>query len=745
MFDFLRKIKRTLFTKKIKYQFEGPFDSSYSLAILNRNAALTFEKRFGGQVSLYSLEGGGDFNPKQTFLESHPKVNTLFKRSKKAIKAEVTFRNCYPPNVQGMNSKINILNSYGWEESAFPKEYVEEFNKKLDGIIAVSDYVKKVLISNAVNIPIKVISNPVDHILHVKPKAYPLKSKKSFRFLHISSCFPRKGVDILLEAYARAFTTQDDVVLIIKTFPNPHNDIEKQIKNIQTRYKNSPEIELINQDLDDAYIVWLYKNAHTLVAPSRGEGFGLPMAEAMLFSLPVITTGYGGQADFCTKETSWLIDYSFQRAKTHLNLFNSFWVEPSTDSLTYLLKEQTTLTQEQKNVKTNKAKKRALKEFTWENYLQQTLSFIKEIKQQKRCHKKQNLAWISTYNTKCGIATYSEFLLQHFENKNIKIYANNSKEVLSNQKEANVIRCWNDRFESSNTELIKKVLQNKTTHVVLNFNFAFFSMKNLEDMLKAFHKSSIKTTIIFHSVKDVTIKGLEASLSDISETLKKVDTLLVHTIQDLNTLKSFGLINNTYLFPHGTQPKRPTNLKGKNTTIASYGFLLPQKGIQELIIAFSMIQKTLPSTKLLLVNALYPQKVSQEYLEICKKTIKDLNLTHKVELVTDFLDDEVSLDYLQKADLLVMPYKKTNESASGAVRYAISTCKPVLCTKQPIFDDVADIVHFTDGFSSQDIANAIQSLLGNTELLHSKSTIQEKWIKEHSWDQISKRLQSIIA
>lgn len=747
-YEILQSQTKTLkHTTKIKYQFEGPFDSSYSLATLNKNAAKVFDEYFEGEVSLYSLEGGGDFKPNETFLNTHAEIKRLFDNSQKAINAEVTFRNCYPPNVRGMKSELNILNSYGWEESAFPKEYVKSFNENLDGIIAVSHYVKKVLINNGVKTPIKVIHNSIDHILHVKPKPYALKTKKSFRFLHVSSCFPRKGIDILLQAYAQAFTKNDDVVLIIKTFPNPHNDIEKQIEDMQKKFHHFPDIEVINEDLDEAYLIWLYQNTNALVAPSKGEGFGLPMAEAMLFDLPVLTTGYGGQTDFCTDKTSWLIDYTFEKSKSHMQLFDSYWVNPSFNSLAHLLKEQTMLTTKQKKVKTDKAKEFVLKEFKWKNYLQKTLAFIDELKTQVIFDtQEKNLAWISSYNTKCGIATYSEFLLEYFYRYNIKIYANYSHEIISKQKETNVIRCWSDRFDTNNTKLTKEVVSNKTTHVVINFNFAFFSMKNLENMLKFFHEKNIKTTIIFHSVDDVLIKGLEASLSLISETLKEVNSLLVHSLKDLNLLKSFGLVQNVTLFSHGSLPQREKEHKKKSTTltIASYGFLLPQKGIEELIAAFSLVQAIIPQTKLLLVNALYPLKVSKDYLITCKKLVKKLNLTKSVEFVTDFLSDEESFEYLEKADLLVMPYKKTNESASGAVRYAICTAKPVLCTKQAIFDDVADIVHFIKGFSSEDIADSIIMLLQDAEQLGSKYQKQKKWIKEHDWKSISKLLQNLI-
>jgi len=99
------------------------------------------------------------------------------------------------------------------------------------------------------------------------------------------------------------------------------------------------------------------------VAPSFGEGFGLPMAEAMLLELPVLTTGYGGQSDFCTTQTSWLIDFTFQKAKTHINLENSLWAVPKLSSL---IEEILTIYSLPKDAIVNKTK--YAKQYILENY-----------------------------------------------------------------------------------------------------------------------------------------------------------------------------------------------------------------------------------------------------------------------------------------------------------------------------------------------------------------------------------------
>jgi len=733
----------------VRFLFEGPFDSSYSLALLNRYAAESFEKKYTNQVALFSTDGLGDYPANKDFLQQYPLIAKMEAKSQKAMQCEVVLRNLYPPRVADMKGELNILNAYGWEESSFPKEYVEAFNEKLDGITVMSSYVKELLIANGVTAPISVVGLGVDHILQKRVKSFPLRTKKLFKFLHISSAFPRKGVDLLLQAYSDLFTSADDVTLIIKTFPNPHNTIEEDIKKLQLSKSDLAEIIVINEDLEDAEIAWLYKECDVLVAPSRGEGFGLPMAEAMLFDLPVITTAFGGQSDFATHDTAWLIDYKYAKAKTHFNLFNSYWVEPSLESLQELLYQFPKMTEIEKKEKTTKAKALIQSSFSWENYREKTEEFIAVLKQEEPLVvKKLKVAWISTYNSKCGIASYSEFLINElqYEPLEIKIFANKNDAVIDLSKESKIDRTWND-LKSKNSfykDLLHKIDKEECNHIVINFNFSFFSMEDLEEIILYALKNNIGMTIIFHSVADVDTEGLKASLSSIAESLQKVTTLLVHNIDDLNHLKILGC-KNIQLLPHGIKSHYKTqiqNHKDDMKVIASYGFLLPHKGILELIEAFSIIKNQIPNVKLRLVNALYPAEVSQSYYEECLERIDILELSESVEFYTEYLSDADSFELLEDVSVIVLPYRETNESSSAAVRYALATYKPVVCTQLKIFDDVEDVVHFMPDFSSEAMASTMIELLKDERALHEKERLQKRWIEEHDWSYVAQKLKN---
>ena len=69
----------------------------------------------------------------------------------------------------------------------------------------------------------------------------------------------------------------------------------------------NPNLEYLSDDLPDDRMASLYAACDCLVAPYRGEGFGLPIAEAMACGLPVVVTGYGAALDFCDEANAYLL------------------------------------------------------------------------------------------------------------------------------------------------------------------------------------------------------------------------------------------------------------------------------------------------------------------------------------------------------------------------------------------------------------------------------------------------------
>lgn len=744
----------------LQYQVEGPFETSYSLALVNREIAKALEDMFPRQVGVFATEGPGDYLPDMSMVNNLPGLPALASRGYKGAHPDVCIRNLYPPRVADMDGLFNFL-YFAWEETGLSTDWVSKFNRSLDGMPVLSEFVRKVLIDNGVCVPSIAAGCGVDHITHVHGTGVPAElnniPQDCFVLLHVSSCFARKGIDLLFEAYGRAMTLADDVVLIIKTFPNPHNDVEEKLHQRQANNPDYPKVVIINRDIPAGEMVSLYQCASALVAPTRGEGFGLPMAEAMAFDVPVITTGYGGQSDFCTPETAWLIDYRFAPAETHMGLYNSLWVEPDIDHLTQLVKKIVATPRTGLADQIDRARALVASRFTWAacaervNVLLTNVASIPPL-----ASKKIKVAWMTSWNTKCGIAEYSSHLLaasmtdQNFETF---ILAQNASEL--NQPDGtNVYRCWENLLAPID-QLLAKIAEITPDVIVIQFNFGFISMNDLTRLLSHCEKTGIVTLVELHATKDVFHGDTSISLRSAQAGLARASRILAHSLDDVNRLKEMGLVENVCLFPHGvldwkpsmdgaSMIKRSMGMNEDAFIIASFGFLLPHKGLAELIEAFEAVRCKRPNARLVMVNALYPHPISSDLHEQLKASIACHAFSHEITLLTDFLEDEESLALLHRADVIVFPYQTTAESASGAVRHGLVAGKPVLCTPLPIFAELSAAVHYTGGTTPRDIADSLVDLIDHPNILDDKINAQQQWLTAHRYSQIGQRLGGMI-
>ena len=114
--------------------------------------------------------------------------------------------------------------------------------------------------------------------------------------------------------------------------------------------------------------------------------------------------------------------------------------------------------------------------------------------------------------------------------------------------------------------------------------------------------------------------------------------------------------------------------------IASFGFLLPHKGLEELLDAVALLRDRGQPVSLRMLNAEYPAEVSRQAIESIRSRISQRGLDDLVDLDTVYYTDTECLERLADADLVVFPYQATQESSSAAVRHAIASGAPVAVT-----------------------------------------------------------------
>jgi glycosyltransferase involved in cell wall biosynthesis len=122
----------------------------------------------------------------------------------------------------------------------------------------------------------------------------------NFTFLHLGVRQRRKGSNLLIRAFQEEFS-EDEATLVLKDCPK---EFEKP-EGISYLRKN---IMIIHDNIPSDEMGMFYKGADAFVMPTRGEGFGIPILEAMACKIPVIVTNYSGHLDFCNNKNSFLIE-----------------------------------------------------------------------------------------------------------------------------------------------------------------------------------------------------------------------------------------------------------------------------------------------------------------------------------------------------------------------------------------------------------------------------------------------------
>jgi glycosyltransferase involved in cell wall biosynthesis len=201
--------------------------------------------------------------------------------------------------------------------------------------------------------------------------------------------------------------------------------------------------------------------------------------------------------------------------------------------------------------------------------------------------------------------------------------------------------------------------------------------------------------------------------------------------------------------PHGAaKPRRTPEIReldwsDAEPVIGCHGFFLPGKGLDRLIQTYAELRRIWPSAKLRLVNARYPAEVSDHEINRCQELAERLGVSDGIEWRTEFLTSEEISDLLEACDLIVMPYDPRTDSASGAVRVALSSLTPVAATRVAIFEEMGEAVGWLDSPEPVEMAASVATLLRDASRRREIQARAAEWLAAHDWSAVSARLEGM--
>lgn len=242
------------------------------------------------------------------------------------------FNNCF----NKIDGAISLLTKHDLIPAHFESEYGLESSKmtieqcySADYIHTISDYVKDDLISRTA-VPaeiIEVIKNPApDQILTGGDISKIFPQLKNPYLIYPATYRPHKNHKRLLDAM---LLCDSSINLVLTTGETHASDRQKSLELEIKKRKLESRVFLLGC-VSRLELSLLYRNAHALVFPSLAEGFGLPLLEAMQFSLKILASNSSCIPEITEKKAIYFnpyyiqsiakaIDGACEKEKTQLN------------------------------------------------------------------------------------------------------------------------------------------------------------------------------------------------------------------------------------------------------------------------------------------------------------------------------------------------------------------------------------------------------------------------------------------
>ncbi len=292
---------------QIKVQWEGELFAGHSFANINEQLLLEFIKDDSLAISIHRKQHNPTHDEKVPFAHKiKPYVERLLPGG-----PDVVVRHAFPPNWE-TPAQGKWIHIQPWEFGSLPLDWIAPLRDHVYEIWAPSNYVKDVYEQSGID-PEKIHVIPWGIDTSTFDPDVPgliLPFEDTFRFIFVGGTIQRKGFDVLLQAYCDEFSRDDPVSLVIKDLGTKtfyrYGNLRDHVINL-IHAGDSPKMVYMDDELTCGQIASLYAACDCFVAPYQGEGFGMPILEAMACGLAPIVPKTGASDDFVSEDTGFLL------------------------------------------------------------------------------------------------------------------------------------------------------------------------------------------------------------------------------------------------------------------------------------------------------------------------------------------------------------------------------------------------------------------------------------------------------